>query len=569
MKKHLRLLIMSIACSVGILQLSAQVQYSNYSAMSQKIAALSKEYPALCTVKSLVKTAGGKEIWVMTIGTGDKDNKPGIAVFGGVEGSHILGKELTLGFASELLKGSASEETKKLLEKVTFYVFPDVSPDATEQYFSALKYERNVNARSTDDDRDFATDEDPYEDLNKDGMITMIRVSDPSGKYTESSEDKRILAIADLSKGETGKYLLYSEGIDNDKDDNFNEDGAGGVAFNKNFSFNFEEYGLNSGLHAVSEPETKAVADFLFDKFNIYTVITFGPQDNLGQPLKASERQMSLSTPGMGGGRGTGGGGGAGGGGGTGMAPETGDRRITAILRSDETVNKLVSDKYHEITGAKGAPVTRTTQGNFMEWAYFHYGRYSFSTPAWWFPAERGKSAEAAFLKFAAKNKIADPFVPWTEITHPDFPGKKTEVGGIKPFVMINPPADTLASLIEKNYKFVTAVAAMHPELEFLDIKTENAGENIYRVSLKLHNKGLFATNAEIGEISTWTRILRISLEPASGQSFLNGRKVQNVSRIEGGQFREFSWLINGKGNLKVTAGALNTGTVTATIELK
>ena len=27
-----------------------------------------------------------------------------------------------------------------------------------------------------------------------------------------------------------------------------------------------------------------------YDRFNIYTVFTFGPQDNLGQPMKASER---------------------------------------------------------------------------------------------------------------------------------------------------------------------------------------------------------------------------------------------------------------------------------------
>jgi len=567
MKKTLRFFIMSIACSVGLLHLSAQTQYSNFATMSQKIQTLAKENPSLCTVKQIVKTAGGKEIWVLTIGTGDKDNKPGIAVFGGVEGNHLLGKELALGFATTLLKESTTQEIKTLLDKVTFYIFPDVSPDATEQYFSALKYERTVNARSTDDDRDFVTGEDPYEDLNKDGFITLLRVKDPAGNYTESSEDKRIMAIADLSKGETGNYLVYSEGIDNDKDDNYNEDGEGGVAFNKNFTFNFEEYGLNSGLHAMSEPETKAVADFLFDKFNIYTVITFGPQDNLGQPFKASERQASLPTPGMGGGRGAGGG--AGSGGGSGMAPETGDRRVTSILRSDETVNKLVSDKYHEITGAKGAPNTRNTPGNFMEWAYYHYGRYSFSTPAWWFPAEKGKSADAAFLKFAAKNKIENAFVPWTAVTHPDFPGKTAEVGGIKPFALINPPADTLASLIEKNYRFITAVAAMHPELEYLDIKTENAGENIYRVTLKLHNKGIFATNSEIGEANTWTRILRLSLETASGQSFLSGRKVQNVARIEGGQSREFSWLINGKGTLKVTAGALNTGTVTTSIDLK
>jgi len=32
-----------------------------------------------------------------------------------------------------------------------------------------VKFERSINSRTTDDDRDFIFDEDPYEDLNKDG----------------------------------------------------------------------------------------------------------------------------------------------------------------------------------------------------------------------------------------------------------------------------------------------------------------------------------------------------------------------------------------------------------------
>jgi hypothetical protein len=566
MKIPLKYLIIPIVCCVGFLQLSAQNQYSNFNSMSQKIDALRKEYPSLCSVNSIVKTAGGKEIWVLTIGNGDKDKKPGIAVFGGVEGNHLLGKEVALGFATSLLQESSSKEITELLDKITFYVFPDVSPDATEQFFSGLKYERTLNDRPTDDDRDFVLDEDPYEDLNNDGLITLIRIKDPSGSYVESGEDRRIMVAADLSKGQTGSYLVYSEGIDNDKDGSFNEDGKGGVNFNRNFTYNYEEFGLNAGMYPVSELETKAVADFLFDKFNIYAVFTFGPQDNLGQPWKASEK-AETSASSAGNGQGTR----------QGIGRRSGQRRrmgqedgkIASILKSDETINKLVSDKYHDITGAKGAPFTNTPPGNFMEWAYYHYGRYSFGTPAWWFPLEKEKNNQAAFLKFAEKNKINNVFVPWTEIEHPDFPGKKTEVGGVKPFAMINPPADTLGDLITKNYKFITAIAAMHPELEFLDVKTENAGENVFRISLKLHNKGVFATCAEIGDNNMWTRIMRISLEPGDKQSLLSGQKVQRAERLEGDQSAEFSWLINGKGLVKITAGALNTGTITSTLELK
>jgi hypothetical protein len=247
----------------------------------------------------------------------------------------------------------------------------------------------------------------------------------------------------------------------------------------------------------------------------------------------------------------------------------TGDRKITSIMKTDETINKLVSDKYHEITGLKGAPPSKSSPGNFMEWAYYHYGRYSFSTPGWWPPADKSKNAEAAFLKYTEENKLEDPFVQWTEIKHPDFPGKKVEVGGIKPFVMINPPAEKLEELISKNYKFVTAIAALHPELEFLDTKVENAGENIFRVTLKVHNKGVFATCAEIGDINQWTKIMRIKVESSSDQSLLSGQKVQRIQRLEGDKTAEYSWLFSGKGTVKITAGAINTGTISTSLELK
>jgi hypothetical protein len=571
MKCSLKIIIPCLILPFAWVQLSGQNQYNDFKTMSQKINQLGTDYKSLCSVKSLVKTAGGKDIWVITIGTGDKDNKPGIAVVGGVEGSALVGKELALGFAQNILKESGTQEIKNLLNSLTFYVFPDVSPDATEQFFAKVKYERTLNARSTDDDRDFLTDEDPYEDLNNDGYITLIRITDPTGTLIESEEDKRILVPADLSKGQMGIYLIYSEGIDNDKDGSFNEDGPGGVNFNKNLTWNFEEYGLNAGLHAVSEPETKAVVDFLFDHFNIYATFAFGPQDNLGQTTRASERPAT-GTPvvqGQGLTQGQEMGTGRGQGGGRQPGMQQGDRRLTAVMRTDETINRLVSDKYREITGMKGSPVTKSNPGNFMDWAYYHYGRYSFSTPGWWISAERGKNAEASFLKYAADKKLDNVFVPWTEIKHPDFPDKKVEVGGIKPFAMSNPPVDTLNYLITKNYKFIAAVAAMHPELEFLDAKVENVGESIFRITLKVHNKGIFATCAEAGDNNLWTRIMRISLETAAGQTFLNGQKVQRIQRLEGDKSAEFSWLVSGKGTVKFTAGALNVGTITTSLELK
>ena len=76
------------------LQLAAQNQYNDYKSMVRKIQSLSGRSSAVCSVRSLAKTAGGKEIWVISIGSGNKDSKPGIAIFGGLREAIFLAGNL-------------------------------------------------------------------------------------------------------------------------------------------------------------------------------------------------------------------------------------------------------------------------------------------------------------------------------------------------------------------------------------------------------------------------------------------------------------------------------------------
>jgi hypothetical protein len=212
--------------------------YSNANEQANRLQTLVKNYPQLASLKSLTKTNGGKDIWLLTLGTGKTENKPAIAVIGGVEGNHLLGSELAIGFAEQLLKSSASDSILNLLNRTTYYVFPNMSPDAMEQYFSKIRNGRTGNATVTDEDRDGKTDEDGFDDLDGDGKISFIRIESLTGDYKLHPDDARVLIKADISKGEKGKYKLLTEGMDNDKDGHFNEDGEGGIAFNKNLTYN-------------------------------------------------------------------------------------------------------------------------------------------------------------------------------------------------------------------------------------------------------------------------------------------------------------------------------------------
>ena len=50
---------------------------------------------------------------------------------------------------------------------------------------------------------------------------------------------------------------------------------SGGVWFNKNLSFEHPSFSTGAGEFAVSENETRALLDNLFQLFNVYAVVSF------------------------------------------------------------------------------------------------------------------------------------------------------------------------------------------------------------------------------------------------------------------------------------------------------
>lgn len=525
-----------------------QQDYSTNARLNERIAALVKAYPAWVQSKEIAKTDGGKSIWMLTIGSGKTDQKQGIAVLGGIDGKHLLGVEMAVGFAEKLCASAGSEKVKSVLENHTYYVFPNMSPDATEQYFGKLKYGRSGNARATDDDRDGKLNEDGFDDLNGDGKISWMRVEDPTGTYKTNPDDPRSLILADASKGEVGKYLLLSEGVDNDKDGSFNEDGEGGVHFNKNLSFNYRNFIPGAGEYAVSEKETRALLDILFDKFNIYSVVAFGPMNNLSAPVQSNPAGLSK-------------------------------RIITSWSDADAKANAIVSEKYNKITGSKDAPKTQAETGDFSQWAYFHYGRFSFSTPGWWVPKVKADTASkqkaltngdvnAAYLRWAAAENISDTYTPWKAINHPDFPGQLVEVGGIDPTALINPPYRLVDDIVKKHTDFLIALAEMGPKLDIVGVKTEKLGDGIIRISAKIFNAGALPTLTSVGERSYFLQKIQVNLQTSAQQAILSGNKVNLLNSIPGQGFETLTWLVKGSGQVTLSAGSASSGTKTVDIPL-
>jgi hypothetical protein len=542
--------ITAVACCVLLLGslLQAQTDYSNYSQQTNRLFKLSKDHPQLAKLKSITKTVGGKDIWMLTVGAGDTESKPAIAIAGGIEGNHLLGMELAIGFAEKLLKESNTDSIKTLLGKTTFYVFPNMSPDAMEQYFGALKYERQGNAVQTDDDRDGKLNEDGYDDLDGNGKITTMRIESPIGEYKTHPDDPRVLIKADITKGEKGKYLLLSEGIDNDKDGSFNEDGEGGVAFNKNLSFKHPAFTPGSGEFAVSENESRAMLDNLYQLFNVYAVVSFSGNNNLSSPFTFN-------------------------------AANTTTRVVTGWLEPDVKVNTMVSELYNKTTKMKDAPKTSPGGGDFLSWAYYHYGRYSFSTPGWFVPkfvpdtAKKEKAIIADdptvnYLRWATQQGITDSYTEWKKIQHPDFPGQTVEAGGLAPFVLINPPYKLVDSIAKNHTDFIVRLAGYQPELDIVNTKTEKLGTGLTRITASVINKGALPSHSKLGERSYWVKRINVKLNTAGNQSVISGKKIQLLNSLEGLGSKELTWLIKGSGKIILEAGSPTTGTKKIEISL-
>lgn len=558
-----------------------RVQGQNYpppNRLAERLRTLTTQHKSVATLQSLAKSPGGHDVWVLTLsrnptGSANAASKPALAIVAGVEGSHLAGTELALQVAEKLLAGQNRDSLSRLLDTRTIYILPLVNPDAYAQATGNLKYERSGNGRPTDDDRDGRMDEDGPEDLNGDGLITTIRIEDPTGQFMVSKTESRLLVKADPTKGEQGRYRVITEGVDNDKDGQFNEDGPGGVNLNRNFTYDYEPFKSGTGEFPVSETENRALIDWFYATPNVYAILTFGPSNNLTEPVKFDR---SKTTP----------------------------RILKGWLEKDVAVNEQVS-KLYVAAGFKDAPTLPGLRGDFPQWAYLHFGKLSFSTPGWWVPrveapkpetpkdtvktanapkpvtapgspgrpagadAKPGEGAdEIAYLKWAATNNPA-AFVDWKPVTHPDFPGQKVEVGGLVPFAKINPPTNLLSEAADRHLSFLVSLTSAMPQLELVHVKTEGTSAGLTRITTDIHNRGLLPTQAELAERVRYLPKIKVSLTVGNGQKILTGRAVQLLREaIPGNGVVQLTWLVSGPGTVTLEATSPSAGTARRTIKL-
>lgn len=568
-------------------------RYRNDAQFREAVAALQALGGPVAQASVLAKTAGGREVSLIQLaspGATPVDQRRALLLVGGIDADLPATAEVALDVASELVRLAQADPDSpagKLLADCVVYVVPRLNPDGVERYFEVPPRRSMLNGRAVDDDRDGLVNEDGPEDLDGDGAISVMRVMEAGGEWIVDPDHPRLMRRADAAKDEVGLYRVMLEGRDDDNDGQMNEDGPGGVNPNRNWPHFYESGEVGVGQHQLSEPETRALAQFVVDHPRIAAVFVYGRHDTVVAPPKGEQRDAA------------------------GVAYRD--------LHPDDTqLYARISERYQEITGRKRAG-TADPRGAFYAWTYSHRGIPTFAMRVWTpepdakekapdgeheSPAaadgavsetpDTGEKSVEADAKPVPKRKDkaekdapetdpvaarvissednraerdGEPIAPeWRAFDHPTL--GRVELGGVAPFATTTPPAEALDAIAARETAFLLDIAARLPRLAFRDIKSKPVGPGVWEIELSLVNEGYLPTR--IGAARLAERPPTIVRPDVPAERILAGRRFERVPTLAGsGGAVKLRWLITGGDGETVTFIAGSGLDVEARVEIK
>ena len=433
-KHSLVLLLALFALASG---LSAAVAFDRYHTPAELNAALQEigaANPSVTKVHKLAVSPGGREVLLIEIGPeiGKTERTlPAVFIGANFEGIVPISGEAALYLVKQLI------DKADVRKNLTWFVLPCPNPDAAARYFKKPLVENPRNDKPHNDDMDDAVDEDGPDDLDGNGLITMMRVKDPAGEWIPVPGESRLMKKADWTKGEKGVYKLFSEGIDNDGDGEYNEDGPGGVNIGLQFPHLFKFFSPDAGDWAGSEAESFALMKFMNEHKEIGLTFVFGstnfclnpprggrkgdadlsqikiPENVAGfigaDPNKtyAMNEIMDMVKP---------------------LVPEgmqVTEAMIASFLGLGAVVNPLpedlkfykeLSDKYKEFLkkaklDEKRLEPAQDKDGSFELYAYYHLGLPSFSLDFWTLPEVKEEKKEPDITPDKLEKMTNDEFI--------------------------------------------------------------------------------------------------------------------------------------------------------------
>lgn len=482
-------------------------------------------YPDLISMEVIGHSHEGCSIWLLRVTnhkTGPDTEKPAVWIDANIHATEIAGTTTSMRLIYTLLSEySKDDHITRLLDSSVYYIVPRVNPDGAELAMADIpQYVRSGV-------RPYPWEEKAEglhsQDIDEDGRILTMRIPDPNGDWKISTLDPRLMERREMDEHGGQYFRLLPEGYLEDYD-GYQFKVAHphrGLDFNRNFpvSWRPESDQRGAGTYPGSEPEIKALLDFITGHPNINAGITYHTYSGviLRPPSTHPDDEMDTT---------------------------------------DLWTYKSISKRGTELTGYPNVSVyhdfryhpKEVISGGFDDWMFSHLGIFAFTVEQWDIVGRAGiedrkfiewlrdhpHEDDLKILQWADENAGEGAYVEWYKYDHPQL--GELEIGGWNMmYTWRNPPHDFMGEESERNVPFALALGQMLPHIEIHSLDVKKVSEGTYTLNLVVDNNGFFPTyTSNIGKKRKVMREVRVELDMSGSVEILNGRSKNKLGHLEG-----------------------------------
>ena len=554
-------------------------RFYRYAELTDLLKAFATEFPQLVSFESIGRSHEGRDIWLATVtnrASGAASEKPGFWVDGNIHSTEVAASVACIYFLKYLVENHDKDpDVARALDTRAFYVCPRINPDGAEWALADKpKYVRS-STRSYPFDED-AIEGLTVEDIDGDGRILQMRVPDPNGLWRAHPDEPRLMVRRQPTEVGGTYYRVLPEGR-LEGYDGFTlrvKKPRQGIDLNRNFPANwrqeFEQ--LGAGPFPTSEPEVRAVAEFIIRHPNITGGVAFHTWS--GVLLRPFDH-----------------------------LPDT------EMHSEDLWHYQKVGAKGTELTGYPNISVyhefrynPKDVIGGAFDWIYDHLGMFSWVVEIW-SPMREAGIEKYLYIDWFRDHPVEDDLkifrwsedklgglahAGWKPFNHPEL--GPIEIGGWNRFHAFgNPPPQFLEREVARFPRWLLWQALLSPKLELVTADALALGDGAWRVRLVVQNTGWlpsYVSKRALERKVVRGVIAEIAI-PRSGE-LVSGKRREEIGQLEGKAYKhtgisfwpdyhvtddrgKIEWIVRGKAGdtVELVARHERAGTVRASVLLQ
>jgi murein tripeptide amidase MpaA len=497
-------------------------RFYRHAELVEILQGFARRRPELFAVEVIGRSHEGREILVVTAthaATGAAADKPGFWIDGNIHAAELTASTACLCYLDTLERGYGSDaDITRLLDTRALYVCARINPDGAEW---ALADRPRFIRSST---RPYPFDEDPVdgmtvEDVDGDGRILMMRVPDANGGYKAHPEDARLMVARDPAEAGGQYWRVLPEGSIANYDGveiRVNRDKQG-LDLNRNFPSGWRQefQQVGAGPYPASEPEVRAVVDFIVKHPNIGAGVSFHTHSGVILRPFSSEPDENMPAEDLW------------------LYKQFG--RKSTELTGYPNISIFHDFKYH--------PKQVITGG--FDWIYEHLGQFFWTVEIWapvkeagvenyhfieWY-REHPPEDDLKLLRWSDRELAGEGHVDWYAFEHPQL--GPVELGGWNKLATFrNPPRKYREREVRRFPGWLTWQALTLPKLELLRCEAERIGPDSWKLRLAVHNTGYLPSYVTKRALERKvTRGVVYEIELPAGAKLVGGK-----ARVEGAQ---------------------------------